>query len=210
MCDVGTDHGYLPCYLVKNQIAERAVAADVNEKPLQTAARTIAQYGLQDKVKTVLSDGLAQIGEAEADDIVIAGMGGELIARICASCPWLKGENKRLILQPMTCVPFLRKFLYQNGFEILAETPVFENGHCYTVMLCRFCGKTQEIDEVFSILGKIPQHQGEEAEKYIRHQKEKLMKIAQGMKASSSCAAQAAQYLELAQQVAEYIEEKRR
>ena len=100
VCDVGTDHALLPCELVKQGKATAALAADVHEKPLAGARKTIRASGCADRVTTRLSDGLQQILPEEADDVVIAGMGGETIAQILAAAPWLQGRGCRLLLQP--------------------------------------------------------------------------------------------------------------
>jgi tRNA (adenine22-N1)-methyltransferase len=180
VCDVGTDHAYLPCYLVLEHITQDVTAADVNRKPLESAKRTIREAGLSGKVKTMLSDGLQKI-DSDTQDIVIAGMGGELIAKILFSCPWCRDSQKRLILQPMTNIPYLRAALYREGFEILLERPVSERGHFYTVLLCRWCGEKKEISKLFSLIGKIPECGTLEGEEHLRYQVGRLEKIAAGL-----------------------------
>ena len=100
--DVGTDHAYLPVWLVKREICREATGVDINEKPLQKARRTVEKYRVEDRVHLVLSDGLKGVAPDGFDDIVIAGMGGESIADIIENAEWLKNPQKRLILQPMT------------------------------------------------------------------------------------------------------------
>ncbi len=205
MCDVGTDHAYLPCYLVKNKLVLSAVAADINKKPLEAAKSNISKYNLDDKIQTVLSDGLKNIHKEDADDIVIAGMGGELIAKIILDCDWAFDKSKHFILQPMTNASFLRKTLYQNGFEILSETPVYENKHYYTVMLTAFCGEKKDISEEFSLLGKIPDQKGNEQKAYINYQIKRTLKIADGMSVSKSESEKATHYYELATKLKKYL-----
>lgn len=202
MCDIGTDHGYLPCYLAREGKIQCAIAADVNEKPLESAVRTIAEWDVTAQVTARLSDGLAGIKEDEADDIVIAGMGGELIFRIVSECSWIRNEKKRLILQPMSQVEELRENLYRAGFEILKETPVLEGGHHYTVMCCQYSGKSLEVTPLFAIVGKVPEYGGEQAKEYLHYQKQRLLLRAEGLRKSKKDRSEQAGYWEdLANQI---------
>ena len=135
LADVGTDHAYLPVWLAKNGQIRSAVAADVREGPLQSARQNIGRYEVAALVSARLSDGLDALASGEADDIVMAGMGGELIARLIGRAPWLRSPEKRLILQPMTSAEELRAFLLQEGFGVLREETAREDNRLYTVML---------------------------------------------------------------------------
>lgn len=132
VCDVGTDHAYLVAELLSNRKCDTAVAADINEKPLASAKITLEKAGVLDRAELILSDGLKNIPESGITDIVIAGMGGELIYKILSECGWLKGKN--LILQPMSRSEFLIKKLCENGFEILSRRAVTDGKLCYTVI----------------------------------------------------------------------------
>ncbi len=137
LADIGTDHGYLPIWLSLQGKISRGIASDVRPGPLHAAEKNIARWKAG-RIITRLSDGLAEIGPQEADDIVIAGMGGELIARIIREAPWLKDENKRLILQPMTSFAELREFLAEEGFAVLREEAVLEERRAYSVILAAY------------------------------------------------------------------------
>ena len=139
VCDVGTDHALLACYLAQNG-AKEVIASDVKEGPLSAARRTIAEQGVTN-VTAVLSDGLDRIDYA--DDVVICGMGGELIMKIISGCRFLS-EDTRFILQPMTKADTLRRELYRGGFDIIEERAVREGDRFYTVMLARYTGAAQE------------------------------------------------------------------
>lgn len=134
LCDVGTDHAYLPIWLLKSGQISSALAVDVNEGPLLTAEQNAVRYHVEDNISLRLSDGLRSVQADEADDIVIAGMGGELIARMVAETPWLCDESKRLVLQPMSGAPELRLCLKEHGFVIFEEQAVEDAGRVYTVM----------------------------------------------------------------------------
>lgn len=139
VCDVGTDHALLPVFLVGSGRCTCAVASDIGDKPLEAARRTILAAQLCDKISVVKSDGLDGISPDGITDVVIAGMGGELIAEIVCRCEWLK-SGVRLILQPMTKTERLRCALRAAGFSVESERFVSDNGHVYTVMLVHYTG----------------------------------------------------------------------
>ena len=151
-CDVGTDHGYLAAELLLSGKCSFAIAADINEKPLESARKTLHNHGLDERSETVLSDGVESVDLNGVTDIIIAGMGGELIAKILSQ-KCLDGIN--LVLQPMTKAPYLRRFLAENGFELLEETSVSEGGRLYTVMNAVFSGEKREISELEALTGKL-------------------------------------------------------
>lgn len=173
ICDVGTDHAYLACWLAQNG-AKQVIASDVRDGPLEAARRTVKQQGVQN-VTLAKSDGLDRIDFA--DDVVIAGMGGELIARIISGCRFLS-ENTRFVLQPMTKAEILRRELYSGGFEIIEERTAKEGKRLYTVMLVKYTGVKSEPDELFCRCGKITDPE------MLRHIAEKLQKNASGMEKS--------------------------
>lgn len=139
LVDCGCDHGYVSIYAARHGKAERITASDINRGPLENAAREIFSAGLSGKIKTVLTDGLR--GIEPHDCVVIAGMGGELIADIISHAPWTKRECT-LVLQPMTRAEILRGYLYREGFEISSEKIVTEGRHIYCVIVARHTGKT--------------------------------------------------------------------
>lgn len=149
VADVGTDHGYLPIYLVNKGICQRAIAADVNEGPLSAARKNIAQTRVKDKIETVLSDGVKNIDHA--DCVTIAGMGGELIASIL---DFRKDSMTRLVLQPQRAMSYLRKYLAQNGFEIKKEALAKEGEKMYCAFYAEYTGVKCEISEREAIAGK--------------------------------------------------------
>ena len=173
VCDVGTDHAYLACWLAQNG-AKNVIASDVRDGPLEAARRTVEQQGVKN-VTLVKSDGLEKIDYA--DDVVIAGMGGELIARIISGCRFLSADT-RFILQPMTKAEILRRELYRSGFEIIEERTAREGKRLYAVMLVRYTGVKSEPDELFCRTGKITDPD------MLRHIAEKLLKNAAGMEKS--------------------------
>ena len=138
LADIGTDHAYLPAWLLGRGQVRRAIAADINQGPLERARLTAQQYGCTDKMDFRLCDGLAGIAPGEADAIVIAGMGGETIAAILQAAPWVQDARYTLILQPMSAQPDLRGWLWRNGFSIKKERLACEGDRLYNIMVAGF------------------------------------------------------------------------
>lgn len=134
VADIGTDHGYIPIYLVKQNIASRVIAADINRGPLERARMHIVGYGVKDRITTRLSDGLEQIEPGEADTMIAAGMGGGLIIRILQKGKPVTDRMRALILQPQSEIEKVRIYLNQNGYQIEKEDMVEEYGKYYPVM----------------------------------------------------------------------------
>ena len=184
LADIGTDHAYLPIWLVRQGIVPSAVAGDVNLGPLRKAALNVRRYQVEDRVSVCLSDGLDAIFPHEADDIVLAGMGGELIASLIAGAPWLKNGEKHLILQPMTSAEELRVFLADAGYSVTREEAVLSGRHVYTAMLAVYEPGEKALDELYPYIGLLT---GEtEAERaYLQKQASSLQKRAQGLRAQA-------------------------
>ena len=180
IADIGTDHAYLPVYLIKRGTANHAVAADVRLGPIKKKKKNISENGLSDRIKTVLSDGLEKISPDEADDIVIAGMGGELIVKIIEAAPWLKNSSKHLILQPMTRAEELREYLCREGFRIITEKACISCKKSYSVILCEYDGAERECSDVYRYIGELDNDKSMEAERYKYVINEKLKKKIKG------------------------------
>ncbi len=153
--DIGTDHAYLPIWLVSSGIVPRAFASDINEEPIKSAKRNIEKCGLSEKVTTFTANGLDLIPPDDVDDIIIAGMGGDNIAAILSSAEWLKNPRYRLILQPMSRASNLREYLYRNRFEIKEEKAVCEAGRIYTVICAEYNDTFSEYDDIQVYVGKL-------------------------------------------------------
>ncbi len=178
--DVGTDHARLAAALALEKNC-RVIACDVRDGPLEAARRTVAEHNAHN-IEIVKSDGLDEIDFA--DDVIICGMGGELIADITERCRFTD-ENTRFILQPMTKAEVLRRRLYKSGFELLEEKTALDNKKVYSVMLWRFTGKSRVIDEIEALCGK------NRDKIYLEKIAEKLLKNAENMEKSSGAADEA-------------------
>ena len=194
--DVGCDHAQLACRLAQTK-SKLVIASDVRDGPLEAARRTVAEQGVTN-VKVIKSDGLKEIDYA--DDVIICGMGGELIAEIVGGCRFLN-EDTRFVLQPMTKPEFLRRWLCANGFEIIEERAAFTPERAYTVIYAKYTGERREIDEIFALTGKNTDSG------YLRKIAEKLLKNAAGMSASENFSKQAAQLRENAAVILKMAEE---
>lgn len=134
LADIGTDHAYIPVYLVMNDIIDSAIAMDINVGPLNKACENIDKFSLKHKIKTRLSDGLSELEDGEADTVVIAGMGGVLINKILENDKERLSSVKTYILQPMTAIYETRKYLAENGFSIIDEALAKEEDKIYTII----------------------------------------------------------------------------
>lgn len=134
LVDVGTDHGYLPIWLLQNGRIAGAIATDIGALPLERGRSTAAAYGMVNKVTFRLCDGLADVSSAEVDTIVIAGMGGETISGILDAAAW--SMEKTLLLQPMSRAELLRPWLAEHGYIIRHEELVLDKGYIYPILVC--------------------------------------------------------------------------
>lgn len=153
--DVGTDHAHLAIELIRRGRVKGVLACDIAEGPLRNAARSIDAAGLQGQIALRQSDGLMSVQPQEADDVIIAGMGGDLIARIIAAAPWLREGERRLILQPVTSADDLRDRLCEMGYEIVTERAVCDGGRLYTVMLVVYSGQVISRGRDYRYIGKV-------------------------------------------------------
>jgi len=188
--DVGCDHAQLACRLAMGK-SSFVIASDVRDGPLEAARRTVSECGVTN-VKIVQSDGLAEIDYA--DDVIICGMGGELIARIISGCRFLSADT-RFILQPMTKANYLRCWLCENGFEIIEEKTASDGDFLYTIMCVGYTGERREPDEIFALTGKNTDS------RYLARVAKKLLKSASGMEKSANHSEEAVKLRETAQTI---------
>lgn len=134
VCDVGCDHGYVSIYLIQQGISPRVIAMDVRKGPLDSAREHIRRSGLMDRIEIRLSDGVEKLQKNEADTLLLAGMGGRLMAEILT-----RGEEKILamrecILQPQSEIPAFRRYLREKGYQVTTEDMILEEGKYYPMM----------------------------------------------------------------------------
>ena len=155
----------------------------MREDPLANAEKNINRYGLAEHIKTVLSNGLENVPETEADDIIISGMGGEVIIDIIKNAKWLKNADKRLILQPMSEDEKLRDFLKDNKFFIEREEAVISKNKVYTVMSVKYVERKFNVQKLYTYIGQLKADFSLETATYIQKKIKSLEKKAIGLKA---------------------------
>lgn len=138
LADIGTDHAYLPVYLLKSGKISSAIASDLREGPLSRGKTVAKQWEIpEEKISFRCSDGLRGIAQGEADTIVIAGMGGDTIAACLEGVSWSRSPNLLYLLQPMSSIPELRRWLSEHGFRIEEECLSREEEKLYVVLQVR-------------------------------------------------------------------------
>ena len=198
VADIGTDHGFLPCWLAQQKRAELVIACDVNEQPLALAQKNIGDYQVADTVTTRLGNGLQVIKPGEVDVVTIAGMGGSLMLEILEASPSVVDKLRRIILQPNVGVEAIRVWAEKNRWQIVREELVRENDR-FSVIIALEPGRSlqpmsavelylgpkllaeqhpllglyisEEWDKTQKILAQLAQSENEES-----HRKEKMLR----------------------------------
>ena len=153
VADIGTDHAHIPIYLIKNNIISKAYACDINNGPLEKAKENINYYGVKN-IELRLSNGLEKLKTGEADTLIIAGMGGELITDILERGRRFFDTERKFILSPHTKIDEVRKYLLSNGFEITKEDMCIDEGKFYTVMEAKYTENKEMYSEAEFLYGK--------------------------------------------------------
>lgn len=154
VCDVGTDHAYLPIFLCKAGIAKKALATDINRGPCERAAENIRLHKCSDMIEVRQADGLDLAADFEPTDIIVCGMGGELIRDIILRSTLTRKSGVRLILQPMTKAASLRRALAANGFAIVGEA-LAKDDRIYQVICAEYTGEKYAISDAEALLGPV-------------------------------------------------------
>lgn len=185
VADVGTDHGYVPIYLLKENICPRAYAMDINKGPIERAKEHVEQEGLTNQIELIHCDGMKGLAGKNVDTVIIAGMGGELVCRILDESPVI-GEIKELVLSPHSEVAKVRSNIINKGFRIVDEAMIEDYGKFYTVIKAHknMDGDTieeySEFDLVYSRL--LFEKKDETFGRYLNVMKDKYTGIIQLMK----------------------------
>ncbi|GAA0078778.1 class I SAM-dependent methyltransferase [Clostridium sp. CTA-5] len=188
--DVGTDHGYIPIYLVKNEISEKAIASDINKDPLQKAKINASLDGVLSNVDLRLGGGLKPLKKDEAQGIIIAGMGGNLIRDILEDDLDKVRNLDYLVLQPAQNPEVLREYLYNNNYEILNEDLCFDEGQYYELFKVKYkAGEKTTLDSIFYEISPVMLKQNNLLIKeYIKFKIEKYNKILNFIKENTEAA----------------------
>lgn len=176
VADIGTDHAYLPAYLVLNRIAPSALACDVRKGPLENAKKTVEHYNVEEKITLRLSDGFDEIEPFEAQDFVMCGMGGTLMEELVSRAYWLKDKTKRIIVQPQSHAEDIRRFFVENGFKILFEDACIDSGKLYCAIAAEYNGEITDKPISYIYTGELPKSRKPEAKLYLENIRSRLCK----------------------------------
>lgn len=154
VADIGTDHAHLAIYLIQKGNSE-VLASDINEGPCQRARTNIYAWGLHKKIKVACRAGLDGIEDFAPDNIVIAGMGGELIASILEASDYPQKSGCRLVLVPHSMQRELRKYLAVAGFQVDEERVVFDGGKYYQLLAAHYTGEKYMMSDAEYRLGRL-------------------------------------------------------
>ena len=189
ICDVGSDHGALPMYLLSNGKCSSAIVTDLNEKPLERAKENLRDAGVFEKATFVLTDGIEAVLPMKPDAFVIAGMGGETIAGILDRGLSQIPNGTKFVLQPMTKADVLRRFLYKTGFCVQDEKLVYENGKYFLVIQTIYDGVSRSCNEFVCELGEfLPKMKNDVTRAFFASKLTSLSAVIEGKrKAGASC-----------------------
>lgn len=178
VADIGTDHAYIPIYLVERNLCSHAIASDINRGPLEKAAKNISLHGFEEKIECRLGSGLNTLEKGEAEVAIISGMGGNLIRDIIEERMDLFVEFKSVVLQPVQNPEVLREYIYAKGFEILDEELCVDENKFYEIMKIRYDEKKYDIDSIFyEISKKLFDERHPEIKRFIMKKYKKYSKI---------------------------------
>ncbi len=188
VADIGTDHGYLPLYLLQNNFDVDIIAADIRKAPLEKAKKNAREAGLEDRISFCISDGLEGIDE-KADTFVICGMGGYVIMHIlerALESGRISG-NAEFVLSPHSDEKALREFLYKNGFRTEDEEMLREKDFYYMIIHCIYDGKKRRESEAVYSYGRQPLLEKQPAlREYLIREKRILSEVAERLKEAGS------------------------
>ncbi|MCB2288797.1 class I SAM-dependent methyltransferase [Clostridium sp. CS001] len=176
--DVGTDHGYVPIYLVKNNVIKRAIASDINKGPVEKAKKNVISNNLHRQIICRLGSGLSTVAKGEVQVAIIAGMGGNLIRDILEADLEVVKQLEYMILQPVQNAEVLRAYLYNTGYDILDEEICSEDGKFYEIIKARYNTNPVTLDNIYYEISKILlDKKSQEMKNFIEYKLEKYTKI---------------------------------
>ena len=176
--DVGTDHGYVPIYLVKNGVIKKAIASDINRGPVEKAKNNIKLNKVCRQISCRLGSGLSTVKKGEVQVAIIAGMGGNLIRDIIENDLDVVKELKYMILQPVQNAEVLREYLYNTGYDILNEEICNDDGRFYEIIKVKYNSKPIVIESIYYEVSKLLLDKKHPVmQKFIEYKLQKYSKI---------------------------------
>lgn len=184
--DIGTDHAYLPIYMVQSGLCPAAIATDTKKGPLLIAEKNINKYHMQDRIRLRYGDGLIPIKDDGCDVIIIAGMGGVLIRDIIEKSIDTAKNTDYLVLQPMYAEEALREFLFRYGYNIIEEALAKHERKIYTVIKAAYDGITREEETFYLHIGRrLFEQRDPLLKEFLKKRIKRQDKIVKGMSKSS-------------------------
>lgn len=178
VADIGCDHAYVSIYLVEQHIATKVVAMDVRKGPLDIASQNVSKRKLENDIDVRLSDGLDKLQQGEVDSIVIAGMGGQLIAGILDRGSNILLDGPDLILQPQSELHIVREKLFEHGYGIVEEKMLIDMDKYYVIMKASKKVIAGDIDRIYLKYGKyLLDHKDEVLLEYLKKEYEVLYEV---------------------------------
>lgn len=193
--DIGTDHGYVPIYLIKNGICPKAYAMDINEGPIKSAIQNIRVEGLSEQIEVIQSDGMEKLEPEMADTVIIAGMGGELMVNILENSK-VNHTVKEFILSPHRRGDLVRKYITHIDWHITDEKMLVDAGKFYTVMKAEKGRDEIPYNETEYIYGRILlDEKNPVLKEYLEKENNKFQKILETMKKSGNSETEQVEHL---------------
>jgi tRNA (adenine22-N1)-methyltransferase len=185
LCDIGTDHAYIPIYLINNKVCRYCIATDIRKGPLKKAKNNILKNKLQEHIEVRQGYGLATVSMDEADTVIIAGIGGNLINEILSRGRDKAIKVKSFVLQPMNAIEKTRMWLLENGYCITKERLQKEGEKIYNVIEAVWNNKIYKQDDIYYYIGeKLIECNDPLLLQYIRNNINRLDKKIKGLKLS--------------------------
>lgn len=195
--DVGTDHAYIPIYLIKNNIIEKAIASDINSGPVEKAKKNVSNYNLGDKIICRLGGGLTTVKPKEVDAAIIAGMGGNLIRDIIEESKEVFKNLDYAILQPVQNPEVLREYIYKSGYKIIDEELVKEEDKFYEIFKVKYDNKIKEVRPIhYEVSETLIKKKHPVMKEYLAFKLDKYTKIYSGLNQETESAIKRKEQLE--------------
>lgn len=187
--DVGTDHAYVPIYLLKEGKAESFIASDINKGPVDKARFNICIEGLEDKIVCRLGHGLSTVKPNEVEFAIIAGMGGNLIRDIILEDFDVFKVLKFAVLQPVQNPEILREFIYKSGLEIICEELTYDENKYYEIIKVKFGNNKREVEPIFYEVSEfLLENKHPLLKEYLQYKLNKYIKIYDSIKEETELA----------------------
>lgn len=205
--DVGTDHGYIPIYLVKNNIIKKAIASDINKGPVEKAENNVFNNSVSSEITCRLGSGLSTVHAGEVEVAIIAGMGGNLIRDILEADLAVVKKLKYMVLQPVQNAEVLRAYLYSTGYDIIDEEICMDEGKFYEIIKVRYNTKPVILENIYYEISKVLlEKQNLVMKDFMKYKLEKYTQIYNSLNEDSqSCRNRKKQLYEVIQKLKEFL-----